>query len=210
MLTRLKEWFAREVWHQDVHKMTRSRRILVFWVRMFNVLFQDVQQGDLNLRAMGLVYTSILSLVPLLAFAFAVLKGFGVQNKMQPMLLNFFAPLGPKAGQFAGQVIDFVNNVKAGVLGILGLLLLLYTVISLVRKVEAAFNHLWRVREPRTFVEGFGHYLSVIMVGPLLLVGALGLTATVSSPAAVDHIVGASAGGVLFVAAAKLLPYVMV
>ncbi|HET7175099.1 MAG TPA: YhjD/YihY/BrkB family envelope integrity protein [Gammaproteobacteria bacterium] len=210
MLTRLKEWFAREVWHQDVHKMTRSRRILVFWVRMFNVLFQDVQQGDLNLRAMSLVYTSILSLVPLLAFAFAVLKGFGVQNKMEPMLLNFFAPLGPKAGQFAGQVIDFVNNVKAGVLGILGLLLLLYTVISLVRKVEAAFNHLWRVREPRTFVEGFGHYLSVIMIGPLLFVAALGMTATVSSHTAVDHIVGWAPAGALIVALAKLLPYVLV
>ncbi len=210
MLKKFQDRFAYEVWHQDVHKMSRSRRILVFWVRMFHVLGQDIIGGELNLRAMSLVYTSILSLVPLLAFSFAVLKGFGVQEKMQPLLVGLFAPLGPKAPELAGKVVDFVDHVKAGVLGTLGLLLLLYTVISLVRKVEAAFNHVWRVREPRTFVEGFGHYLSVIMIGPLLLVGALGLTATVSSPAAVDHIVGASAGGVLFVAAAKLLPYVMV
>ena len=210
MLKKFQERFAYEIWHQDAHKMSRSRRILVFWVRMFHVLGQDIIGGELNLRAMSLVYTSILSLVPLLAFSFAVLKGFGVQEKMQPLLVGLFAPLGPKAPELAGKVVDFVDHVKAGVLGTLGLLLLLYTVISLVRKVEAAFNHVWRVREPRSFVEGFGHYLSVIMVGPLLLVGALGLTATVSSPAAVDHIVGASAGGVLFVAAAKLLPYVMV
>ena len=209
-LKHFKDTFAREVWHKDVHTMGRSRRILVFWLRMLHVLGQDIAHGDLNLRAMSLVYTSILSLVPLLAFAFAVLKGFGVQNKMKPMLLNFFAPMGPKGAEMTGKIIDFVDNVKAGVLGILGLMLLLYTVISLVRKIESAFNHVWRVREPRTFVEGFGHYLSVIMIGPLLLVGALGVTATLSSHTAVDNIVGWAPIGVLIVAVAKILPYVLV
>jgi len=209
-LKQFQDRFNREVWHQDVHQMGRSRRIVVFWVRMFHVLIQDIFAGELNLRAMSLVYTSILSLVPFLAFAFAVLKGFGVQEKMQPLLVNLFSPLGPKGTEMAGKVVDFVDHVKAGVLGTLGLLLLLYTVISLVRKVESAFNHVWRVREPRTFVEGFGHYLSVIMIGPLLLVGALGLTATVSSHTAVEHIIGWAPAGVLLVAAAKLLPYVLV
>ncbi len=206
----LKDTFASEVWNKDVHAMGRSRRILIYWVRMFNVLGQDIAHGDLNLRAMSLVYTSILSLVPLMAFAFALLKGFGVQNKMQPLLMNFFAPMGAKGAEMTGKVIDFVNNVKAGVLGIIGLMLLLYSVITLVRKVESAFNHVWRVREPRTFVEGFGHYISVIMIGPLLLVGALGLTATLSSHTAVDNIVGWAPIGVLVVALAKVLPYVLV
>ncbi|HEV2110736.1 MAG TPA: YihY/virulence factor BrkB family protein, partial [Gammaproteobacteria bacterium] len=209
-LKNIRETFNREVWQQDVHQMHRSRRITIFWVRMFHVLTQDMMAGELNLRAMSLVYTSILSLVPLLAFAFAVLKGFGVQNKMYPLLLNLFAPLGSQGAEIAVKVVDFVNNIKAGVLGTLGLVLLLYTVISLVRKVESAFNHVWRVREPRTFVEGFGHYLSVIMIGPLLLVGALGLTATVSNHTAVEHIIDWAPAGVLLVALAKLLPYVMV
>jgi membrane protein len=209
-LKQLKDTFSSEVWNKDVHTMGRSRRIIVYWVRMFHVLAQDIAHGDLNLRAMSLVYTSILSLVPLMAFAFALLKGFGVQNKMKPMLLDFFAPMGPKAAEMTGKVIDFVDNVKAGVLGILGLMLLLYSVITLVRKVESAFNHVWRVREPRTFVEGFGHYLSVIMIGPLLLVGALGVTAALSSHTAVDNIVGWAPIGVLVVAFAKILPYVLV
>jgi membrane protein len=177
---------------------------------MGHVLVQDLLGGELNLRAMSLVYTSILSLVPLLAFAFAVLKGFGVQNKLQPLLIDLFSPLGPKGVEMAVKVIDFVNNVKAGVLGTLGLVMLLYTVVTLVYKVEAAFNHVWRVREPRGLVESFGHYLSVIMIGPLLLVAALGLTATVSSHTAVQQIIDFAPVGVLLVAVAKLLPYVLV
>src|SRR5579859_7645658 len=164
MLKRLSEKFSHEVWQQDVYSMTRSKRLMVFWVRMFQVLFEEILTGDLRLRAMGLVYVSILSLVPLLAFAFSVLKGFGVQNRLQPLLINMFNPLGDNGPAIAAKVIDFVNNVKAGVLGTLGLAMLLYTVVTLVRKVEAAFNQVWRVREPRSIVEGFGHYLSVIMI----------------------------------------------
>lgn len=210
MLKRFTDKFSQEIWQQDVYSMTRSRRILVFWVRMFQVLIEDILTGDLRLRAMGLVYVSILSLVPFLAFAFSVLKGFGVQNRLQPLLADMFNPLGDKGPAIAAKVIDFVNNVKAGVLGTLGLVMLLYTVITLVRKVEQAFNHVWRVREPRSLVAGFGHYLSVIMVGPLLFVTALGLTATVSSQTAVQHIVDWAPIGVLVVASAKILPYVFV
>ena len=210
MMKKYIDSFTQEIWHRDVHAMGRSRRIATFWVRLGHVMVDELIQEDLRMRAMSLVYTSLLSLVPLLAFAFALLKGFGVQNKLQPLLLNLFEPLGPKAAEMTGRVIDFVNNVKAGVLGVLGLVMLLYTVVSLVRKVEAAFNHVWRVREPRSFVEGIGHYISVIMIGPLLLVAALGLTATVTSHTAVQHITDYAAVGVLLVALAKILPYVFV
>ena len=146
MLKRLSDKFSNEVWQRDVYTMSRTKRVMVFWVRMFQVLIEEILTGDLRLRAMGLVYVSILSLVPLLAFAFSVLKGFGVQNRMQPILVSMFNPLGDKGPEIAAKVIDFVNNVKAGVLGTLGLVMLLYTVVTLVRKVEAAFNHVWRVR----------------------------------------------------------------
>ena len=210
MLKDITDRFSREIWHRDVHSLGRSRQIAVYWVRMFHVLIQDVMSGELALRATSLAYTSMLSLVPFLAFAFAVLKGFGLQNKLQPLLLDMFEPLGDKGVEIVGKIIDFVNNVKAGVLGILGLMLLLYTVISLVRKVEGDFNRVWRVREPRTLAEGFGHYLSVIMIGPLLLVAALGLTATVSSHNAVEHIIGWAPAGVLFIAIAKVMPFFLV
>jgi len=210
MLKKFIDLFSQEIWHRDVYSMTRSRRIFTFWVRMGHVILEEVISGDLRMRAMGLVYMSILSLVPFMAFAFSVLKGLGFQNKLQPMLVDMFSPLGPKGAEIAGKVIDFVDNVKAGVLGSIGLVMLLVTVITLIRKVESAFNIVWRVREPRSFAEGFGHYISVIMVGPLFLVTALGITATVSSHTAVQHITDIAPVGVLLVAVGKLLPYVLV
>ncbi|MGH8371381.1 MAG: YhjD/YihY/BrkB family envelope integrity protein [Gammaproteobacteria bacterium] len=210
MLQRLRGTWEREIWHRDVHAMPAPRRLLTFWLRMAHVMGQDLASGELTLRAMSLVYTTLLAIVPLLAFAFAILKGLGVQNQLEPLLLEFLAPLGTKAEEITGNIINFVDNVKAGVLGTLGLLVLLYTVISLVQKVEEAFNFVWRVREGRSITERFSHYLSVILIGPLFLVTAFGITATFSSHSVMQQVMQFGPLGHLLVILAKTLPYLLV
>lgn len=210
MLNRIRETWEREIWENDVHAMRWSRRLLTFWLRMLHVMAQDAASGELTLRAMSLVYTTLLAIVPLLAFAFAILKSLGVQNQLEPLMLEFLAPLGPKAEEITGNIINFVDNVKAGVLGTLGLLMFLYTVISLVQKVEEAFNFVWRVREARTLTERFSHYLSVILIGPLFIVSAFGITATFSSHSVMQHVMQLGPFGHLLVILAKTLPYLLV
>jgi membrane protein len=73
---------------------------------------------------MSLVYTTLLSLVPLLAISFCILKGFGVHNQIEPMLLSLLEPLGSKGAEFTARIIEFVDNVKVGVLGSLGFAML--------------------------------------------------------------------------------------
>jgi membrane protein len=100
--------------------------------------------------------------------------------------------------------------VKAGVLGVIGLLVLLYAVVSLVQKVESGLNYIWRVREVRTLGERFSHYLSVLLIGPILLVLALAITATISSHSMAQHIKDIGPFGPLLVVGIKLLPYLLV
>lgn len=146
---------------------------------LITALWQDTFKEGLNLRAMGLVYTTLLSLVPLLALSFSVLKGFGVHNQLEPLLLNIMTPLGEKGIELTAQILGFVDNVKVGVLGFTGLAILVYTVVSLMRKIEEAFNHTWRLNKGRTITEQFRDYLSVIMVGPILMFSAIGLSASI-------------------------------
>ena len=94
---------------------------------------------------MSLVYTTLLSMVPLLAISFSILKGFGVHNRIEPFLESLLEPLGEKGSEITARVIEFVNNVQVGVLGFVGFLLLFYTVISLLQKVERSLNYIWHV-----------------------------------------------------------------
>ena len=209
MLSRILKAFDRFVWHSDLRAMPRHKRYPIFWLRMLQVLIQDFANGEITLRAMSLVYTTLLSIVPLLAFVFAILKGFGVQESLAPVLLGFLAPLGQKGEEISGKIINFVDNVKVGVLGVIGLLVLLYAVVSLVQKMESGLNYIWRVREVRTFSERFSHYLGMLLIGPVLLVTALAITATISSDTMAQHIAAIAPLGRLLVLGIKILPYLL-
>ena len=126
-------------------------RILAIVLRYLYAIIRDFFSGQLTMRAMSLVYTTLLSVVPLLAFSFAILKGFGVFNQLEPYLTNLLAPLGDQGEKITAQVLALVDNVKGPVLGGVGLTFFLYTAISTVQKVEESFNYTWYVSKPRSF-----------------------------------------------------------
>ncbi|HEY8539857.1 MAG TPA: YihY/virulence factor BrkB family protein [Steroidobacteraceae bacterium] len=173
-------------------------------------LARDVARGELTLRAMSLVYTTLLSIVPLIALSFSVLKGLGFHRELEPLLYTLLEPLGDKAYDLTAQIMQFVDNVRGGVLGSIGLLFLLYTVISMVQKVEEAFNFVWRVEQPRSFTRRFSEYLSVMVVGPTVVVAALGMLATVQSSTIVRKIADYEPFGTLLLVGDKLVPYFLI
>jgi len=148
-------------------------------LRMVLVLMRDLAYGQLTLRATGLVFTTLLSLVPLLALSFSVLKAFGVYNQIDPILLNFLAPLGEKSTDVSKWIIKFIENLNFKVLGSIGLAMLIYTVVSLMQKIEESVNFIWHVPQLRSFARRFSGYLSVLLIGPVLIFSIIGITATI-------------------------------
>ena len=179
-------------------------------LRTLSLLVRDLVNGQLTLRAMSLVYTTLLSIVPLLALSFSVLKAFGVHNQIQPMLLKFLEPLGKEGEEIAANIIGFIQNMNVGVLGALGLALLLYTAISLMQKIEESLNYIWHIQRPRSFGDRFSRYLSVLMVGPILVFAALGITATVMNAETVRGLLATEMLGQLVHTISRLTPYLLV
>ncbi len=204
-----KEAAIRLVWPDRSESLPAWKAFLCRTMQIGYALVRDLLEGQMTLRAMSLVYTTLLSLVPLLALAFSVLKGFGVHNQLEPILLNFLAPLGEKGAEISGKIIEFVSNIKVGVLGTVGLGLLVYTVVSLLHKIEKAFNYIWHIEQSRQLRQRFSEYLSVIMVGPLLVFSALGITASMMSSTVVQGMMAIPGIGMLVTAAGKLLPYAL-
>jgi len=186
------------------------KALLIRVLRVFYVVIRDLLEGQLTLRAMSLVYTTLLAMVPLLAVSFSVLKGFGVHNQIEPLLLNFLRPLGERGVEVTSRIIGFVDSVKAGILGSIGFALLIYTVISLIQKIERACNDTWHVNRSRPLSQKFSDYLSVILIGPVLVFSALGITASVMSTAVVQKMVAIKVFGSLMELATKLVPYLLV
>ena len=188
-----------------------SRVALLAWAlaRYAIALLRDVLGGEISLRAMSLVYTTLLSIVPMLAIAFSLLKALGVHNSIEPVLRQFLAPLGPQAGDLAQNITHFVDNVRVGVLGSVGVGLLLYTAVSLIAKVESSFNVIWEIGRTRALPQRFGEYLAVLIVGPVLVFSAFGLTASVRSGHVLRALMAVQPFGATMVMLSHTMPYVL-
>jgi membrane protein len=185
----LQDRVERLLWGDSPWARSRARRVARMPARFVYALARDLTEGQLTLRAMSLVYTTLLAVVPLLAFAFSVMKGLGVHRDVEPLLMEFLQPLGAQAEIISSQIIGFVENVRGGLLGSIGLAVLIFTVISMIQKIEDTFNYIWQVQKSRSLARRFSDYLSVLLVGPLLMVTAIGLLATITSSAVIQRLV---------------------
>ena len=210
LLEKLWQIYLDKVWGVDAQALSPVHRAAVRIMRLVHNLVLELAEGHLTLRAMSLVYTTLLSLVPLLAVSFSLFKAFGVHSQLEPLLRHFLEPLGDKGVEFSHRIMGFVENVQVGVLGSLGLVMLLYTVVSLVQKIEEAFNYIWRIRRPRRLVRRFSDYMSVVLIGPVLVFAALGITAAVMGTSVIRDLTSIDSVAVLVGLAGRLLPYILI
>lgn len=209
-IKKVDNFFTTTLWHIDVTSQSEVKSLLIRIVRITYATIREFTRNELNLRAMGLVYITIISLIPFLAVSFSVLKGFGVHNQLEPTLLNILKPLGEKGAQITEKILEFVSNVNVKVLGGVGFGLLFYTVISLIKRLEDSLNHIWNVKSGRSFIRRISDYLSITLIGPVLFFIALGLTATASSNTLVQKILSVEPLGFIFVYVSKVLPLFIV
>ena len=207
---KLQDLVRQSVWAVDVETLSPVKAACIRTLRLVYTLVRELADGQLNLRAMSLVFTTLLALVPLLAVSFSVLKAFEVHNQLDGVLSSFLAPLGPSGAELSVQIIGFVDNMNVGVLGSLGLGLLFYTVISMLQKVERAFNYTWRVVESRGIGARISDYISVLVIGPVLMFSALGLTASVTGTSVFQQVTSIEPLGFVVYLLSLLLPYFLV
>ena len=190
--------------------MSSSRRALVRGVRVACHVGRDIWEGQLTLRAMSLVYTTLLSLIPLFAISFSVLKGFGVHREIEPFLITFLAPLGERAEEIAVRLVEFIDNTSVSVLGYAGFALLFFAVVSLMQKIERAFNYVWHVSRDRTFTERIRDYLTLVIVGPTLMFAAAGMWASILGTDIIDRFAEVAPLGWLINSLTRMLPVLVI
>ena len=198
------------VWGDMLARQGWPGRVLSTTLRYLYAVLRDFFSGQLTMRAMSLVYTTLLSIVPLLAFSFSVLKGFGIHEQIQDQMYLFLEPLGDRGVEITDKVMSLVYNVDGRVLGGVSLAFFMWTAISMVQKVEESLNYVWYVSEPRSFARRFTEYMAVLMIGPLAIFIALGMITALQNQSIVQYLLQNELVGPLFVATSKLTPYFIV
>ncbi|HET7202567.1 MAG TPA: YhjD/YihY/BrkB family envelope integrity protein [Steroidobacteraceae bacterium] len=200
-----------EYWLFDLPEevVGRAARLALGPLRYLYALVRDFIRGDLGLRAMGLVYSSLFALVPVIAVSFSVLTAFGYHRELEPVLFEFLRPLGVKGYELTASIMQFVENAQTTVLGTVGFVFLIYTVIMMIRKIEDALNFTWHVERPRSLARRVSEYLVIMLTGPVVAVGALVLLTRVEASDVMGRLSGL-AGGAPAEGQSHFAPYLMI
>jgi membrane protein len=205
------DYFLKEkLWQIKADPSEKLKNILITLLRLLYKIIQEFLDGEIPRRASSLVYTTLLTIVPLLAVTFSLLKAFGVHNMLEPFMSEFLAPLGGKGDEITFNIILYVDNINVGLLGTIGLAALIYTVVNTIEQVELALNYLWQIKEKRTFLERFRDYMSMILIGPVLIVSALGITTSIMSHSIARKITSIEPFGTALFLSGKILPYILI
>ena len=169
-ITKILRFLTYDIWR--VNKEEESKKRINFYniVKAFILVFRNLNGAQVSTRASALTYSTLLSIVPLLAVFFAIASGFGFQETVMNELISFF-PGQETALIKAKEYIDTsLEYAKGGLFLGVGLVLLFYTVINLMTNIESNFNISWGVKRGRTYYRMFTDYLALIIVAPIFLV----------------------------------------
>jgi membrane protein len=205
------EFIKKDIWvtsFDDIHP------VRAFFLKQLQILILAVRGMDedkVYLRASGLTFYTLLSLVPVVAMAFGISKGFGLEQYLEAELARAFTG--------REEVLDFVldfsqsllNATQGGLMAGIGLIVLFYTVMKVLSHIEDSFNDIWQVTQPRSYTRKFADYISMIIIAPVFLIMAnlftVFLTTEIDQITANITLLGYISPLIMFLV--KLIPYIL-
>jgi len=206
------QFIQTDIWRIRLQNHSRSRSFLIKLLRVVVLSFRGFDEDKCRLRASALTLYSLLSIVPVIAMIFGIAKGFGLEARVENMIMERLE--GQE--EMAEEVINFsqslLDNAKGGLIAGIGVAILFWSIIKVLGNIENSFNHIWGIKKARTLGRKFSDYLSFILVCPILLVISSSITVVISSQiAAVTEKMAALemvASFILFLL--KFTPYVVI
>ena len=198
------------VWSDKYEKLGRLGHMFAVVLRYLYGMLRDIFSNELTFRAMSLVYTTLLSIVPLLAVSFALAKGFGMVEKVRERFTQSLTHLGPDGVQIAENILQMVDRINGRAIGAIGVVFFLWTAVSMVQKVESSFNYVWYVSKPRSLARRFTEYLVVLLMAPLVMGTAFSMIASLNSTRFVTYLETVPGFAQLFLLVGKTLPFIMI
>ncbi len=201
-------FFTVDIWRLSKEELPKPHATLLTPLRIIAMTIKGYIHDNCALRASALTFYSFLSIVPVVAMAFGIAKGFGLEQRLESQLHQRF--VGQE--EVISKVIDFarslLENTKGGLIAGIGVILLFWSAIKVLNHIENTLNHIWKVRA-RSAVRKFTDYLSIMIISPLLVVvsSSVNVYITTQITAMTGKLALLQAASPVIFLLLKLLPY---
>lgn len=181
MIARIMHFFKYDIWNMQLEQISATRAFLFKFIRIVVLAVRGFDEDKCLLRASALTFYTMLSIVPVLAMAFGVAKGFGFEKLLERQILERMQGQEEIANYMISFSSAMLDNTRGGMVAGIGIVLLFWAVIKLLGNIETSFNAIWGVEKGRSMSRKFCDYLSAMMLCPILLIMAGGINVLISS-----------------------------
>jgi membrane protein len=212
MIGKLRNFLRTDIWRIRTKTLSRSKSLLLKPIMIIVLALRSFDEDKCQLRASALTFFSLLSIVPVVAMAFGIAKGFGFEKVLQAMMLEKFSGQQEVIGQVIGFAQVLLNNTRGGMIAGIGVAVLFWTVIKVLGNIEKSFNDIWGIKTQRSIGRKFSDYLSIMLICPLLFIISSSLTVLIASQIklVVEKISILGVFSPFFLIGLKILPFIVI
>lgn len=199
------DFVSHKLWKVRLNKVDKRQGLLIRQIRVVSLAFQGFRDDSCLTYATALTFYTLFSIVPILALVFAIAKGFGYEKTLQDQIMANYSEYSDVLSNAFIYANSMLANAKGGIIASIGILLLLWSVMQLLMNVEKGFNDIWKVSQGRSWIRKMTDYLTIMLVGPVLLI--LSGTITVAIQAKIGNLYLLGGVGTFLI---KILAYFLV
>ena len=167
------EFYVKDLWEPHTGWL---KNLVYSVIRRIIITTRSFISERMGYRASALTYSTLFSIVPLMAIVFAIAKGFGLRDFIEVWIRDSFVAQPEMIDTLIGFVNSYLSHKSGGIFLGFGILLLLWTLINLTSTIESAFNQIWQVKRPRSVFRKVTDYTAVFFLLPVFVVVTAGLS----------------------------------
>ena len=164
------------IWHTPLADISKSKLFLIKQLRIAFLAARGFTNDKVQLRASSLTLYTLISIIPVIAIAFAIAKGFGLDQNLVQLIAKEMQTHPEVFNWLLEKAQTAISQTRGGYLAGIGAIVLLWAVMSLLDQIENSFNHIWQIRSSRPLYRKFSVYLAIMLITPVFLIAASSVT----------------------------------
>lgn len=174
ILRKSKDFLSKDIWQIDRSLFGSHRARALKYLQITLLVCNDVGKQKIGLRGVALAFFSIMALVPGVALAFAITNGFGFDERLEELLLTYFADREDLIHLVLGYAQNILSATSQGGFGIITFISFIWLVFWQMIQVENAFNYVWKAEKSRVLWKRLSVMLALSLLLPFVVIMFLG------------------------------------
>lgn len=164
------------IWRTPLSEISKWKVFLFKQLRIIVLAARGFANDKIQLQASALTFYSLLSIIPVAAIAFAIAKGFGLDQNLQQLITNKFQSHQEVLNWLLTNAQNAIEETRGGYIAGVGMVILFWSVMSLLNHIESSFNHIWQIRSSRPWYRKFTDYLTIMLIAPVFIILSSSIT----------------------------------